>query len=558
MGASFSPQAPPETPVVQVLSRQTIGAYDTVVLSATPGAPGAASAVVTWLNSEGFITNDSMAPYMAPYLADGMVFVAAKLVPGAGVDEIRPLKMRYPGTMPMIPLRLTAVAAEPHLPVSAIIYANELFQPVGLPLIKLDASQITNDSFNRVNYPMLLTRSIEDAGAGAFVAEYSGPPPTYQDPTGCCSRGTDWCGVGGDGQCQCPTASFDASDCADQEDIVGAVTTAQDLAGRFTTVTRLTTRMSPEEMDFDLQFEPLDAKNGTFYPNGPLTIRGNRNTLTQCATDIIDDAQYKAITTIQDCSSMYCGQGTCVATGDGGMGCACNDGFVGRKFTDMDGKPSITCVPSVGTVDLSAGGIEIPDVCASRGQLTSGTCNPVGGFVTAACDPGFAAVLNTSDLPGCSQITASSDSPGGLHMTKDVASIKVCAPPAPRCSSDGWLVRLPVSIKGEQCSPAPDPSWFVEPPAPTCPTSSSSTGTSGAFPNNATTSSAGSSSTTEPRPATSTMMDTTAPRPGSVAPRSKGCALASNPGRTQGAIGAALAAVVLGYAFRRRSGLSRA
>jgi hypothetical protein len=538
---------------VQVLSRQTIGAYDTVVLSATPGAPGAASAVVTWLNSEGFITNDSMAPYMMPYLADGMVFVAAKLVPGAGVDEIRPLKMRYPGNTPMIPLRLTAVAAEPHLPVSAIIYANKTFQPVGLPLIKIDSAQVSNDSFNRVNYPMLLTRSIEDAGAGAFVAEYNGPPPTYQDPTGCCSQGADWCSVGGDGECQCPTADFDATDCADQEDIVGAVTTAQDLASRYSTVTRLTTRMSPEEMDFDLQFEPLSGNNGLLYPNGPLVLHGKRNTLTYCQTDVIDDAEYAAITDVQDCASVYCGQGTCVATKDGGIGCACNDGFVGRKFTDLDGKPSITCVPSVGTVDFSAGGIEIPDVCSTHDQLVSGTCTPVGGFVTSACDPGYAAVLNSTDLPGCSEITASSESPGGQQMTKGIAAIGVCAPRAPSCSSDGWLERLQVSIPGVQCNPPPDPSWFVVPPAPTCPSYSSSIGTSGAFPNNTSASSAGSSSTTEPRPATPMMMDTTAPRPGSVTPRSGGCAFAFDTGRQQRILWAALVALALGYRFRRRS-----
>ncbi len=530
---------PGGAPVVQVLSRQTIGAYDTVVLAATPNAPDAASAVVMWLNAEGFITNETMAPYMMPYLAEGMVFVAARLIPDAEVDEIRPLKLRYPGTQPMIPLRLTAVAAEPHLAVSAIIYSDVPYQAVGMPAIELDPTQVSSDSSNRVNYPMLLSRAVDDVGGVGFVVEYNGPPPRYQDLTGCCSQGNDWCFVGGDTQCQCPGTEFDAADCEDQPDLVAAIETVADLADRFTVVTRLTTRISPEEMTFDPLFEPRSAAGGTAYPNGTLVLQGSRNTLTGCEPDILDADEYLDITDIEDCASVYCGDGTCVATGQG-VGCACNAGSVGRTFTDLDGQPSITCVPEEGTVDFSAGGVEIPDACEVWGPLAGGTCRPVGGFVTAACEDGYAAVPNGTELPDCLEITASSDSPGAQHMTAGIADLDVCAPPPPSCGVEGWLVSVPVTIPGVQCGAEPHASWFVEPPAPTCddPEDDPVTG----------------NATTQPRPTPTpdTPMDTTQPRPFWDDPEDDNCSIGSHTSRSYSALWAALLALTL-VSYRRRS-----
>jgi len=106
-----------------------------------------------------------MTPYMQPYIDAGMVFVAAKLVAGAGLDSIKPLAMTYQGTTPMIPLQLTAVATEPHLTVTALIYANgDVYQPIGHPITTIDETRLSQDSQGRLNYPMLLARTIDEAG----------------------------------------------------------------------------------------------------------------------------------------------------------------------------------------------------------------------------------------------------------------------------------------------------------------------------------------------------------------------------------------------------------
>ena len=56
--------------------------------------------------------NDRGRELIAPYVEAGMLFVAVKLRNGESVDTIQPLVMEYTSEKPMIPIRLTAVAAE--------------------------------------------------------------------------------------------------------------------------------------------------------------------------------------------------------------------------------------------------------------------------------------------------------------------------------------------------------------------------------------------------------------------------------------------------------------
>jgi len=50
--------------------------------------------------------------------------VAVKLQPGAGVNEIHPLVVRYPGSAPCIPLKLTAIAATEDMAVRAFFLGD--------------------------------------------------------------------------------------------------------------------------------------------------------------------------------------------------------------------------------------------------------------------------------------------------------------------------------------------------------------------------------------------------------------------------------------------------
>ncbi|HET9483732.1 MAG TPA: DUF2330 domain-containing protein, partial [Xanthomonadales bacterium] len=105
-------------PPVEVIDTKVVGDYQTVTFRASEAA-----AATQWLRDNGFIVNQTTSIYMESYVQANMVFVAAKLVPGADADSIKPLRMRYRAAYPQVPLVLTAVAAQPHLTVTSFIYS---------------------------------------------------------------------------------------------------------------------------------------------------------------------------------------------------------------------------------------------------------------------------------------------------------------------------------------------------------------------------------------------------------------------------------------------------
>ena len=133
--------APGDQPPVTVIDEQVVGDYQTVTFRASE-----ATAATQWLRDNGFIVNETTSIYMESYVQANMVFVAAKLVPGAGVKAIKPLRMRYRAAFPMVPLILTAVAAEPHLTVTSFIYSEKPFRPMGHPVVTISPTRIARDT----------------------------------------------------------------------------------------------------------------------------------------------------------------------------------------------------------------------------------------------------------------------------------------------------------------------------------------------------------------------------------------------------------------------------
>jgi hypothetical protein len=104
---------------VEVLASGTAGpyAYD-VVTSPDPNA------LILWLRDTSYRITEQMEPLVHVYTDEGMVFLAMKLQPEEVVQDIQPIKMTYESTQPMIPLRLTAVAANPNMTVLTWIFAD--------------------------------------------------------------------------------------------------------------------------------------------------------------------------------------------------------------------------------------------------------------------------------------------------------------------------------------------------------------------------------------------------------------------------------------------------
>ncbi len=460
-GASSSDGATGGEPPVTVIDTEVVGDYQTVTFRATEAA-----AAAQWLRDNGFIVNPTTTLYMEPYVEANMVFVAAKLVPGAGVGAIKPLRMRFRAPFPMIPLVLTAVAAEPHLTVTAFIFGAQPFRPMSHPVVTIDPARIAQDRDGRNNYPMVLARTIDEAGGDGFAVEYRGAPirPQFGQTTSCCDGAFDFCGVGGNQKCECPRDDFDQTDCAAVGDVVEGVALLDDLATRHQRLTRITTRISPEEMRFDPTFEP-DAGAPLF---GRLQARGSQASLDRCWTRVIDQNEYAELDAKQDCAAMYCGAGECVTT-ETGAACACDAGQVARRFLDLDGLPSVTCIPATPPVDLGAGGLALPDACAGL-SCGMGSCVDRNGAPVCECDGGAAAVAgDTGPLPRCEPIDELTRGPGGADFSEPLRALAVCAPPPPACSEGGWHAKVTSPRVGVECGDAtPSAEQQEIPPEPNC------------------------------------------------------------------------------------------
>ncbi len=464
-GAGFAQDASSSTgdePPVQVIERAVIGSYETIVFAA-----GDVDGTMQWLADEGFIVNSSMAPFIQSYTEANMLFLASKLVAGANTSDIKPLRMRFASDAPMIPLQLTAVAAEPEMTITAYIYGDEPFVPKDFDRAIVNPDHLSVDLQGRNNYPMLLSRSVDDAGGKSFVAEYVGAPIRidFDQGTGCCNSDFDVCGIADDGICSCPESPFDAADCENGVSLVEGADLLNELADKHQVLTRLTTRMSATDMTYDPVFEP-DPEASQF---GRLTLANDVSTLGPCESDIIDTAGYDEIQELRDCASLYCGLGTCVATASG-VGCDCEQGTTARRFIDIDGRPSTTCVLETAPVDFAEGGLELPDACATV-DCGDGTCIDVGGFPTCQCNPGSAGLQSGLEAaPVCEPIVTRSTSRGAENFSAALGDVLICAPAPPSCGIYGWNVPAAIgnSKRGFECSysnPSPEDTQQVASPS---------------------------------------------------------------------------------------------
>jgi uncharacterized protein (TIGR03382 family) len=459
-GAADAGAGTGSTPPVDIIDQQIVGDYQTVTFRANEAA-----AATQWLRDNGFVVNQTTSIYMESYVQQNMVFVAAKLIPGAGSRAIKPLRMRYRAAYPMVPLILTAVAAEPHLTVTSFIYSNKLFGPLGHPTVKVQPDQIARDGSGRINYPMVLARAIDDAGGDGFVIEYGGSPvqPSFGETGQCCSDEWDFCRVANDGQCQCPTSEIDAADCQGQDDLADGVRLIDSLAKTYTHLTRITTRVSAEEMTFDPQFAPVfDALPGR------LTLQTSQPSLERCANQVIDKQAFAALTAVQQCATTYCGGGGRCVTTASGAACECDTGFVAQRFTDLDGQPSVTCIPRTPPVDLRANGEQLPDACVNV-SCGNGSCVDRNGVAVCQCNPGTAAGLSGVFVPRCEPIVHTTATPGAQDFSDALRELDVCAPQPPICGDGGWLVERPSPRPGVRCGKVePSPEQLRVPAKPTC------------------------------------------------------------------------------------------
>jgi hypothetical protein len=104
-----------------------------------------------------------------------MKFLAMKLRPGQGVQDIQPIKMTYTSEHPMIPLRLTAVAANPNMGVLVWLLGNTQYETDNYATLKIADEEIQFFPFGGSNYFSLRSQKIDEVQGRGFITEFAGP-----------------------------------------------------------------------------------------------------------------------------------------------------------------------------------------------------------------------------------------------------------------------------------------------------------------------------------------------------------------------------------------------
>jgi hypothetical protein len=375
-GAGGAASAPPPAaaPGVQIIARQVVGPYDTVTLTGT-----SADVLVDWLQKNGYRITDKMIPVIEPYVADGMPFVALRLTATADVKDISPLSMEYAGNQPMIPIKLTAIAAQPEMGIVTWVVSNQKYAPDNYVDLKVPDKLIEFDQNGyQTNYLSLVSMLADKVGGEAFVTEYAKPTS----------------GIIQQIESQPLPPPEIQPEAAPARDALLRVLNGAPF------ITRLYARMSAEEMLDDPRFrvasDQLEVDN---------------------IHDLTDPNFDPTTCNVQPpppdpCDFNYCGRrGVCAPTADSvtamAMGtaqqpipsCVCaGDATARATMTAMvNGMPQVYCEPVAMNFDApTAGNGSGPlfvAACEGFDCGSHGKCLPMNGNPTCQCDAGFGATV---------------------------------------------------------------------------------------------------------------------------------------------------------------------
>lgn len=130
-------------------------------------------ALITWLRDNNYRVDPPMEPLIDVYVEEQFAFVAMRLLQGESADSISPIEITYPGTKPMIPLRLTAVAAQNQMPIWTWIFADAQAVPENYSHMEIKTEELTFNEFGGNDYVRLVQRRADALGGQAFITEFA-------------------------------------------------------------------------------------------------------------------------------------------------------------------------------------------------------------------------------------------------------------------------------------------------------------------------------------------------------------------------------------------------
>ncbi len=125
-------------PGVEVRREGVVGPFAMSIISGRDP-----EAIRAWLRSNGYAVPDALAPVIERYTDLSMDFVALRLRPGEGVDRMTPVRIRVPGYVPSLPLRMIAAGAGDRVGLSLVVIAANRVEAQSFPNAEVTDADLT-------------------------------------------------------------------------------------------------------------------------------------------------------------------------------------------------------------------------------------------------------------------------------------------------------------------------------------------------------------------------------------------------------------------------------
>jgi hypothetical protein len=157
---------------VTVTAQEVVGPYATVQLH--PNDTSDTGAVTSWLDANGYAIPGAVDPIIAAYVQEGFDFLAIKLVPGQGVQAMRPISVTSTGAALSLPLRMVAAGTGSTVGITLWVVASGRYEPQNFTSFTIDPSTLVWDwSTSGSNYSTIRTAKEQALGNAAWQIESS-------------------------------------------------------------------------------------------------------------------------------------------------------------------------------------------------------------------------------------------------------------------------------------------------------------------------------------------------------------------------------------------------
>jgi hypothetical protein len=160
---------------VQIISHQVVGPYDAVTVRSTQG-----EALGDWLRANGYDIPATIQPIIDAYTSESFDFIALKLAPSEGVQDMQPVRVITPGADPTLPLRMVAAGVGANVGLELYVLSEGRYHPANFPDATIDFTKLAWDpTASRSNYSELATGALAANGGTGWLTESSQPANLY-------------------------------------------------------------------------------------------------------------------------------------------------------------------------------------------------------------------------------------------------------------------------------------------------------------------------------------------------------------------------------------------